>query len=151
MEQILPFAITNEMAVAIGLLGPYALKRCEPKLERLFSSVQSIALFRGLSAWKRERKYKRLKEIRRNRNIYPIVQDEIARCHTYFIMFSISILFYVYLLMDSPIKELFNINVWFTVCLAFPVYYFEIRWLLAATKKNELLRAMRRKRVWQGI
>ena len=44
MEQILPFSITNEMAVAIGLLGPYALKRCEPKLERLFSSVQTIAL-----------------------------------------------------------------------------------------------------------
>ncbi|MDV5087227.1 hypothetical protein R2R29_22725 [Vibrio diabolicus] len=147
MEQILPFAITNEMAVAIGLLGPYALKWCEPKLERLLSSAKSIALFRGLSAWKRERKFKRLKEIRRNRNIYPIVQDEIAKCHTHFLMFCISILFYLYLLLDSPIKELFNINVWLTVFLAFQFYYFEIKWLFSSTKKNDLLGAMRGKRV----
>ncbi|WP_318453114.1 hypothetical protein [Photobacterium leiognathi] len=147
MEQILPFAITNEMAVVIGLLGPYILKRCEPKIERTLSSVKTIALFRGLNAWERERKLKSLKEIRRNRNIYPIVQDEIAKCNTHFIMFCISILFYLYLSIDSSIKELFNINVWLTVSLACPVYYFEIRWLAALTKKNKLLGAMRGKRI----
>ncbi len=147
MEQILPFAITNEMAVVIGLFGPYVLKRCEPRFERALSSVKSIALFRGLSTWKRERKFKRLKRIRRNRNIYPIVQDEIAKCNTYFIMFCISILFYLYLFMDSPIKELFNINMWLTVLLASPIYYFEIRWLVASSNKKELLGVMRRKRV----
>lgn len=61
MENILPFEITNEMAVLIGLLGPVVGKACIKKSSQIVSKAKDLALFRGITAWKRERRYSHLK------------------------------------------------------------------------------------------
>ncbi len=141
------FSISNEMAVLIGLLGPYGLKLLEPKVESGLSRVKMIFIFRGLRNWKREYRYKRLKELRRVRTISPLVQDLITRSYAYLVLFWLSVFFYLYLIIDSPLKPLFNINVWLTVALAFPIYYAECKWIICSSKKNELLSVMRKRRV----
>ncbi|ELA9194434.1 hypothetical protein QUO12_002243 [Vibrio parahaemolyticus] len=146
MGDILPFSITNEMAVLISLFGPPIGKWIYSKARQHTSKAKELALFRGLRYWKRERRLKHIKKLRRTRSIEPLVNDQIAQANTYFLIFWIMVLFYTYLLIGSPVKEVFNINKWMSLLLASPIYYFEIKWLVASGKKQELLRVMRRKR-----
>lgn len=145
MNNILPFEITNEMAVLIGLLGPVVGKACIKKSSQLVSKAKGLALFRGINAWKRERRYSHLKKLRRTRSISPLVYDQISQANTYLILFLLTSMFYVYLVVDSPLKILFEVSRWFWIFLSLPIYYFEVRWLIASDRRKELLKVMRRK------
>ncbi len=145
MENILPFEITNEMAVLIGLLGPVVGKVCIKKSSQIVSKAKGLALFRGINAWKRERRYYHLKKLRRTRSISPLVYDQISQSNTYLILFTLTSMFYVYLVIDSPLKVLFEVSRWFWVFLSLPIYYFEIRWLITSDRRKELLKVMRRR------
>lgn len=145
MNNILPFEITNEMAVLIGLLGPVVGKACIKKSSQLVSKAKGLALFRGINAWKRERRYSHLKKLRRTRSISPLVYDQISQANTYLILFLLTSMFYVYLVVDSPLKILFEVSRWFWIFLSLPIYYFEVRWLIASDRRKELLKVIRRK------
>ncbi|WP_101319695.1 hypothetical protein [Aeromonas sobria] len=145
MGNILPFEITNEMAVLIGLLGPIVVKICINKSSQIVSKAKGFALFRGINAWKRERRYSHLKKLRRTRSISPLVYDQISQANTYLILFLLTSMFYVYLVVDSPLKILFEVSRWFWIFLSLPIYYFEVRWLIASDRRKELLKVMRRK------
>lgn len=146
MVQVLPFSISNEMAVFIGLFGPPLWKWAVAKFSNVVAGAKEYAFFRGIEAWKRERRYKRLKSLRRTRSISALVNEQIAMSNTYFLLFWIVALFYFYLFIGSPIKEVFEIEQWLTIGLASPVYYLEVKWLHASSKKKELLSIMRAKR-----
>lgn len=143
MNNILPFEITNEMAVLIGLLGPVVGKACIKKASQIVSKAKGLALFRGITAWKRERRYSHLKKLRRTRSIFPLVYDQISQSNTYLMLFILTSMFYVYLVIDSPLKILFDGSRWLWIFLSLPLYYFEIRWLIASDRRKELLRIMR--------
>lgn len=147
MEQILPFSITNEMAIVISLFGPPVGKWLYTKFKNNTSNAKNLAIFRGLRAWKRERRYLHIQKLRRTRSIEPLINNQVAQANTYFLLFWIMTLFYMYLFIGSPIKEVFNISHWISVLLASPVYFFELKWLIASGRKEELLSIMRKKRV----
>lgn len=145
MNNILPFEITNEMAVLIGLLGPVVGKICIKKSSQIVSKAKGLALFRGVNAWKRERRYAHLKKLRRTRSIPLLVHDQISQSNTYLILFILTSMFYTYLLIDSPMKMLFEVNDCLSILLSAPIYYLELRWLIASDKRKELLKVIRRK------
>ncbi|EJL6861065.1 hypothetical protein NMS86_003612 [Vibrio cholerae] len=147
MEQFLPFPVTNEMALVIGLFGPLVGKWLWGQFNGVVSKAKSLAIFRGLKTWKRERRYKHIHKLRRTRSIPALVHDQIAQANTYFLLFCMMVLFYMHLFIGSPIKNVFNINQWLRLILSFPVYFFEVKWLIASGRKKELLRVMRKKRV----
>ncbi|EGQ8983001.1 hypothetical protein RV040_001421 [Vibrio alginolyticus] len=143
----LPFTLTNNEAVFISLIAPYAITKIGRVIEGLRPSFRGFPLTRGIVAWKREKRYQHLREVRKLRTIPAVVNESIAKAYSYFVLFWAMVFFYLYLAIDSPLKNVFEGSAITSFILALPLFYVEIVWLNAFAKKNSLISSIRGQRV----
>lgn len=133
--------------ILIGLIGSAILAYIIPKLTPyidIFAKKVSHLLTRDIPARIkapfRKRKLKKLKEIRELRYNQDAVMFQSIKAHSYFMLFWGVIGFYILLIVMGPLYEVMENNRLMASIYIFPLYVFEVFWLLETKKAKKLVK-----------
>ena len=133
--------------ILISLLGSailaYIIPKLTPYIDILVKKASHLLtrdIPARIKAPFRKRKLNKLKEIRKLRYNQDAVMFQSIKAHSYFILFWGVIAFYILLLVMGPFYEMINNNRLMASICIFPLYVFEIFWLIETKKAKKLVK-----------
>lgn len=103
--------------------------------EKVVSYAKNVRnYFRG----KKLNKNKLFRKTYRNQ---AAVHNQTIKAYSYFLLFWVSISFYLLLLVLGTIDEIFKQSLTLGIFSIFPIYLFQIMWLLASLQSDKLIKA----------
>lgn len=128
--------------LAMGALISYLIPKVTPytdKYIRIFFSQLLNTLFFPVKGYFRKKRLNKLRKFRKDRANDSVVALLIARANAYFLLFWGVVLFYLNLIIQTKLGEIFNENFILAMILTIPVYVIELIWLTADRKANILV------------
>lgn len=129
---------------ALGAFFSYFLLKTEPLWIRFFSwmfayFVSTLPL--KIKGYFRNKRLIKLNLFRKTRGDITAVTAQVIRSYSYYILFWLSIVFYINLLVFADLGSLFEKSFTLGIAVIAPIYIIEIVWLQSAQKANSLLKA----------